>query len=87
MSKDNNNIPTSELIDWYNSERTAFADLQERLNYLLANRKGPETGGNDIERVAGQLQGRREMLNSFAAFMIVNSAESAGEIQVLNSGD
>lgn len=83
MAQNNTNaIPTSLLMDWYTEERASFEQLKARLNKMQAPGGESTASQADIERIAGQVQGRAEVLISYAAFLSINSLDAAGQLEV-----
>ncbi len=82
MSEGNEkSIPLTDLIDWFKNESELFLVRQKLLQRLLEHSEAADNP--DVTRFAGNIRGRHQTLQSFAAFLIAETTDLDAELRNL----
>ncbi len=77
-----NSVPTSALMDWHNNERSELIGLNAKLRAAQQDATQNTAKHSAAELLEIRVRERTELLQSFAAFVMVESADAAGQLEV-----
>ena len=81
MTADKTGIPIEDIIEWQNDEAHALDEIKAKL------KRHRELAGHHLSNdhpsvvhALGEIKGRKEVLDSFSAFIITHSADQTGQL-------